>query len=330
MPEVVYGPVPSWRYGWVVGVDIILPPKTCTFNCIYCQLGETIFRISKPEEYEPRVTPEMVLTGLKNILSRVKIEEVSTINITGFGEPTLNRHLSRICEIVASNSRGLKTIIQTNTSTLWMEDVVKALKSLDQVIVKIDTLDEKMFKALNEPHPNIDINMIKEGLKNAVEILGPKKVTLQCMLISKPFSNAKAEYLKPLVDLVNKYAIERVELNTPLRPTRIPSVEPLSPLEMKKVIKYFTDNVKHSVSIVNPYETRELLTVPRTISSLISELTAILMRRPADFETLKLIFDVPEEDLRRALNILIFRGEVQEVYYRGRKFYRIVVEYSPR
>ncbi len=330
MPEVVYGPVPSWRYGWVIGVDIILPPKTCTFNCIYCQLGETIFRISKPEEYEPRVTPEMVSAGLRNILSRVKIEEVSTINVTGFGEPTLNRYLGKICEIVASHSRGLKTIIQTNTSTLWMEDVVKSLRSLDQVIVKIDTLDEKMFRAINEPHPSITIDMIKDGLKNAIEILGPKKVTLQCMLISKPFSNAKAEYLKPLVELVNKYGIERVELNTPLRPTRISSVEPLSPLEMKKAIKYFMDNVKHSISIVNPYETRELITVPKTISSLISELSAILMRRPADFETLKLIFDVPEEDLRRALSILVAKGEVQEVTYRGKKFYRTIVEYTPR
>ena len=35
-----YGPVPSRRLGRSLGVSPI-PPKTCSYSCVYCQLGRT-------------------------------------------------------------------------------------------------------------------------------------------------------------------------------------------------------------------------------------------------------------------------------------------------
>jgi len=37
---IVYGPVPSRRLGQSLGINHILP-KTCSYLCIYCQIGST-------------------------------------------------------------------------------------------------------------------------------------------------------------------------------------------------------------------------------------------------------------------------------------------------
>ena len=35
-----FGPVRSRRLGWSLGINNV-PPKTCTYSCVYCQVGAT-------------------------------------------------------------------------------------------------------------------------------------------------------------------------------------------------------------------------------------------------------------------------------------------------
>jgi len=46
---IVFGPVPSRRLGRSLGINNI-PPKHCSYSCIYCQVGAT-----NATEIEPRV-----------------------------------------------------------------------------------------------------------------------------------------------------------------------------------------------------------------------------------------------------------------------------------
>ncbi|MHC4739067.1 MAG: hypothetical protein ACYS9Y_09220, partial [Planctomycetota bacterium] len=62
----LFGPVPSRRLGLSLGVDII-PLKTCTLDCIYCQLAETMEKTVQRKEYVP---VEPVLNQLKDRLSK--------------------------------------------------------------------------------------------------------------------------------------------------------------------------------------------------------------------------------------------------------------------
>ena len=42
----LFGPVPSRRLGRSLGVDLI-PPKTCPYDCIYCEVGPTTHQTGK-------------------------------------------------------------------------------------------------------------------------------------------------------------------------------------------------------------------------------------------------------------------------------------------
>lgn len=68
----VYGPVPSWRFGRSLGIDVIAPPTKCTFNCIYCQLGITKIHITGPEELdEPLIRVDEVLFDLEETMEHI-------------------------------------------------------------------------------------------------------------------------------------------------------------------------------------------------------------------------------------------------------------------
>ncbi|MCI0493992.1 radical SAM protein, partial [candidate division KSB1 bacterium] len=61
----LFGPVPSRRLGRSLGIDLV-PHKTCSLNCVYCECGKTTLLTNERAEYVP--TGE-VLTELDQILS---------------------------------------------------------------------------------------------------------------------------------------------------------------------------------------------------------------------------------------------------------------------
>lgn len=73
----VYGPVPSWRLGRSLGIDALLPPKKCTFNCVYCQLGKTSLQVSSPEALgETLIDVNKVTNDLDEVLKRLDLNTV--------------------------------------------------------------------------------------------------------------------------------------------------------------------------------------------------------------------------------------------------------------
>jgi len=85
-----YGPVPSWLLGRSLGIDVLLPPKTCTFDCVYCQLGRTVKMFSAPEDLKDRVEVNVVLQSLRVALENIPSRSLDHATFSGFGEPTLN------------------------------------------------------------------------------------------------------------------------------------------------------------------------------------------------------------------------------------------------
>ena len=63
-----FGPVPSRRLGRSLGINNI-PPKICTYACIYCQLGNSIgMQIDRNEFYKP----EMILKEVRDKIEKAK------------------------------------------------------------------------------------------------------------------------------------------------------------------------------------------------------------------------------------------------------------------
>ncbi|TFG27109.1 hypothetical protein EU528_13420 [Candidatus Thorarchaeota archaeon] len=92
-----YGPVPSWRYGRSFGVDVTSPPKKCTYNCVYCQLGFTKEHVTSPESIIDSLPPTNdIVNEVSLTIERLDIETIDVITFSGTGEPTLNLDIDKI------------------------------------------------------------------------------------------------------------------------------------------------------------------------------------------------------------------------------------------
>ena len=123
---IAYGPVPSRRLGRSLGINNI-PPKTCTYSCVYCQLGRTLEMRAKRREF---YQPERILLEVKDKIERAGDagELVDYLTFVPDGEPTLDLNLGR--EIDLLRSLGLRIAVISNASLIWQEDARAALAKL--------------------------------------------------------------------------------------------------------------------------------------------------------------------------------------------------------
>ena len=160
--SLVFGPVPSRRLGRSLGVNNI-PAKTCSYSCVYCQLGRTTrLSIERRKFYPPREIYLRVAERLS--LIKEKGEKVDYVTFVPDGEPTLDVNLGH--EIRLLKSLGVKVAVLTNASLMSREDVRLDLMGADLVSVKIDSLHVKTWKRVNRPHPSLVLDKIIEGLKS--------------------------------------------------------------------------------------------------------------------------------------------------------------------
>jgi len=156
----VYGPVLSRRFGLSFGVDPTLPPKKCSFDCIYCQLGRTIYPV-----YEPYRSPDMTSPErLRKDLEEYKPKEFDVITFSGSGEPTANRRLKELLEVVREFYKK-PVYILTNGSFLSIDRVARVVAEFDNACVKLDARDNRSFRILNNPYRPKEFENFLEGHK---------------------------------------------------------------------------------------------------------------------------------------------------------------------
>ena len=155
----IYGPVPSRRLGFSLGVDII-PYKVCTLDCIYCQLGKTAHQVVRRQTY---FRADDVLEELGDFLS--KNPHIDFITFSGSGEPTLNSELGVMIKKLKSMS-SIPVAVLTNGTLLSMEDAREDLMGADVVLPSLDAASQHVFKRINRPHESLEIAKIINGLKN--------------------------------------------------------------------------------------------------------------------------------------------------------------------
>jgi len=86
----IFGPVRSRRLGFSLGVDLV-PYKTCSLDCPYCQLGRTT---KKTIDRSPYGDADAIIAELSQVLQGQ--EKIDYITMSGSGEPTLSTHLGSI------------------------------------------------------------------------------------------------------------------------------------------------------------------------------------------------------------------------------------------
>ena len=210
----LYGPVPSRRLGWSLGVDIV-PLKVCTLDCIYCQLGGTPRTTVERSEY---VSADAVLAELTE-----KIEaglEADYITIAGSGEPTLNSQLGKLLDAIKKITDIPLTVL-TNGTLFFREDVRADCLKADVVLPSLDAGDEETFRRINRPHADISIEKLVSGLRAfRKEFSG--LIWLEVFLVAG--LNTNTQQIDAIKALIERIAPDKIHLNTAVRPTAEPDV----------------------------------------------------------------------------------------------------------
>lgn len=319
----IYGPVRSWRLGYSLGVDPLLPPKTCTFDCVYCQLGSTRRKVDGPEDVKNYVDPQTIRKELASALKKLKQESIDYVTLSGVGEPTLYPKLKELVTNLREEVGDLKIAILTNSSLMWRNEVREALSLLDLVVAKLDAVDEETFQAINRPSPRLRISMIIDGLRRFKEEWGSDKLALQVMLIKDV--NNSAEYLMKLSEIICELSPKEVQLNTVLRPPAEKWVKPLELHEMQEAASLIREY--SSSNVITAYQPRQVkgelkVSVVEELELKVIDLTR---RRPCRISEIASILGLRLEEAESIVKGLVADGSIVEEAYGETIFYKAKV-----
>ena len=202
----VFGPVPSRRLGRSLGVDVV-PLKTCTYDCIYCQLGRTTCKTIERKEWVPL---EDVIEEVKSKLS----SRPDYITLSGSGEPTLLSPLGDLIDRIKTMT-NVPVAVLTNGSLLWQPEVRRALQNADLLIPSFDAGDETTFRLVNRPHEAITFDKMLDGLIASREAFRGRYWLEVFLLADYTAAEADVKKVARSVDLIKP---DRVQLNTVTRP----------------------------------------------------------------------------------------------------------------
>ncbi|MEA2081380.1 MAG: radical SAM protein [Elusimicrobiota bacterium] len=226
----LFGPVPSRRLGLSLGIDLV-PLKTCSFNCIYCECGATTRLTVSRREYVPT---EKVIKELDNFLSAKP--ELDFITFAGSGEPTLHSKIGDIIAFIKDSYPQYKVCVLTNGSLFHLKSVRDSLKRADKVIPSLDAASVSVWKKLNRPHPALNLKKLIKGLEIfSRDYAGDYAVEV----FIAPGVNDSREELAKLKKALIKINPSSVQLNSLARPGAETSVSGVAGRELKKIADFF-------------------------------------------------------------------------------------------
>lgn len=221
----LFGPVPSRRLGLSLGVDIV-PLKTCTQNCLYCQLGKDAPQILERKSYVP------IADVLDEIQQRIHAGlKADYITISGSGEPTLHAELGQLIDQI-HRITSIPVAVITNGSLLWREDVRNDCAKADVVMPSLDAGDAETFQKINQPHPDIHFDRFIEGLVSFRKVC-TGKMWLE-VFICEGINDSELS-LKKIGNIIDSINPDKVQLNTAVRPTAHKHIHPVSPEKMDNI-----------------------------------------------------------------------------------------------
>lgn len=227
-----FGPVPSRRLGKSIGINNI-PPKICTYSCIYCQLGRTLkLRVERKSFYKPEALLEAVKIKIQK--AEENKESIDYLTFVPDGEPTLDIHLGREIELL--QTLGFKIAVITNASLIWNPDVQKDLKKADWVSLKIDAVDKETWKKVNRAHGELKFDKILEGILE-FSSLYKGDLTTETMLIQGV--NDQTEKLEQDADFIAGLNTKISYISIPTRPPAENWVKPASEFSINSAYQIF-------------------------------------------------------------------------------------------
>jgi wyosine [tRNA(Phe)-imidazoG37] synthetase (radical SAM superfamily) len=234
-PKYIFGPVPSRRLGRSLGIDLV-PYKTCTFDCIYCDLGRTTHKTASRQSYVP---PEEIHYELERALSDSE-KRPDFVTLSGSGEPTLNTAIGEVIRGVKEIT-SLPVAVITNSSFLSLEEVRKDVAKADLVVPSLDAVTPALFEYINRPHPSLNIKQIVAGL---IQFRRQYRGQIWLEILFCRGVNDSREEVEKMRAVIERIEPDRIQLNTPVRPPAEDFAFPLTLAQLEEIRGRFGDKAE--------------------------------------------------------------------------------------
>lgn len=218
-PDIAFGPIPSRRLGRSLGINH-LPAKHCSYSCVYCQIGPTEHtEIARRAFYTTDQVAEAVRRKVGDL--RAAGQGIDYLSFVPDGEPTLDVNLGAMMRAV--KPLGIPIAVITNGSLLWMPGVRADLAAADLVSVKVDAVDEHVWRRVNRPNGRIDFPKMLEGILDFAREYRGELIT-DTMLVAGV--NDDDATLEGVAAFLARMAPRRAYLAIPTRPPAESRVRP--------------------------------------------------------------------------------------------------------
>lgn len=303
--NLIYGPVPSRRLGFSLGVDLV-PYKVCSYNCIYCQIGTT------PEttiERKPYVSSEIILSQL---FARLK-EGIKPDYITlgGSGEPTLNSDISDIIKSIKSQVK-IPVAVLTNGSMLMNQEVRTDLCAADVVLPSFDACDKNTFLKINRPHASLEFEEMANGLLEFRKIYSGE-IWLEIFIVKG--INDTESMIRKFKQWTDKFEPDKIHLNTAVRPTAEIDVHTVP----ENILNNFCKILGEKAEVVAPF--KKQATNKKMIDTE-KEILSMLGRRPCTLSDISSGLGLHQHEILKYVEPMITNKNIEVLHINGKIFYQ--------
>ncbi|MDA3792156.1 MAG: radical SAM protein [Elusimicrobia bacterium] len=309
----LFGPVPSRRLGVSLGVDLV-PFKTCTYNCIYCECGPTKEYTACRKEYI-KIGP--VLDELDDYLSSKP--ELDYITFSGGGEPTLNSKIGKVIKFIKEKYPEYKTALLTNGSLLYREDVIEDIKDCDLIIPSVDAVSGNIFKKINNPAKGFSAGRVIEGIKK-LRLKSNAEIWIEVFIVPGLNDTKKeiGKIKKRLMAISPGLFPDKIQLNSLDRPGTKEWVKRTPPATMTRIKKELSPL---NAEIIGGYKGKKKKESQEK-SNLEKRILGLIKRRPCTAQDIADSFGAKKGEVSRNLRKLENCGKIKKLHKERGEFYK--------
>jgi wyosine [tRNA(Phe)-imidazoG37] synthetase (radical SAM superfamily) len=299
----VFGPVPSRRLGLSLGVDLI-PAKTCTFDCLYCEVGRTTSKTIEPGPFVP------LREVVDEIEKKLMKSEADTVTLAGSGEPTL---YSRIHEVIdgIKDVTETKVALLTNGSLFWKEEIRKRVLKADIILPTLSSVFENTFRMIHRPHPGLDVTTVIDGLERLRQ---DYKGLLFLEIVLLAGINDTEKELEGLKTVINRINPEKIQLNTVVRPPADKRAISLDRKRLEDIKVFFGERAEIIAGV--PVAAKK-----GKAETLIRDLLDMLKRRPLRSVDIANAMGLSPHDVEDLVKGLLIKGYISRQAHSGEIYY---------
>lgn len=306
---VAFGPVPSRRLGKSLGINNI-PPKNCSYSCVYCQLGRTTMMSVTRKAFG---NPERIFLAVKGKVEQATArgEKIDYLTFVPDGEPTLDSNLGKEIELL--KQIGIPVAVLTNASLLWREDVRLDLLKADLISLKVDSVSANLWRRVNRPHGSLKFSRVKEGMVNFSKEFKGTIITETMLIDGVDYANE----LEGIASTLAEVRTKRAYLAIPTKPPAEAWVKPAREEVINDAFQIFSKKLaRDRVEYLTGYEGNAFASTGDIEEDLLSITSVHPMRE-----------DGVKELLRKAnsewsvVAKLLSEGKLVELEYEGHRYY---------